>query len=346
MRTLLGWISAGLWAACIFSLSISAHAQTEITALGLTPQVGFTRDRYHQLAKVVAERFEGGATVKLLIDGQVGSEEVMAGALRRGRGQIGMMTIPGVCAAVPEMSVLMAPYLFDSYAEEDFVLDHFLRPLMDDLFAARGLTFIGFADSGWFNVFGRTPLAGPDAILKRRMRAAGGEASRLFLQAAGADVIELAFADLIPALQTGLVDGSVTTNVMFEAGNLIRDVKYATLTRHAVNPGVLMANKAWFDKLNKNNQELIRGAMEPMQEVRDGIRDEADQALKNSRAAGLIVHEPTAEERAAWKSKGLSTHSALIARLGGESQKIYDAILAGKKAYVETGAGRDATASR
>ncbi|MDX2144539.1 MAG: TRAP transporter substrate-binding protein [Rhodospirillaceae bacterium] len=323
-----------------------ARSQTEITVLGLTPQVGITRERYNHFAKIVPERFEGGATVKLLVDGQAGTEEAMAAGLRRGRGQFGMMTIPGVSVAVPEMAVLMAPYLFDSYAEEDFVLDKFLTPLMHDLFAARGLVFIGFSDSGFFNVFARAPLHAPGEAVNRRLRAAGGEASRLFLKAAGADVVEMPFADLIPALQTGLVDGTVTTNVMFEAANLIREVRHVTLTRHMVNPGVLMANKAWFDTLSPANQELIRTAMFPMQDIRDGVRGDGEKALKTLIPAGLIVHEPTTEQRAAWKRAGLSTHKDLIARLGGESQKLYDAMLAGKEAYAEAVAGREPTASR
>lgn len=322
--------------AFLFGLApVASQAITEITALGLTPQTGITRERYNHFAKIVTERFEGGASVKLLIDGQVGTEETMAAALRRGRAQFGMMTIPGASAAVPELSVLMAPYLFDSYAEEDFILDQFLTPLMDELLASRGLVFIGFADSGWFNLFSRTPIHAPPEAAKRRLRAAGGEASRLFLQAAGADVVEMAFADLIPALQTGMVDGTVTTSVMFEAANLIRDVHFATLTRHAVNPGVMMANKAWFDTLSPNNQTLIRTAMAPMQDIRDGVRNEAEQAIASLVPAGLIIHEPTPEERAAWAAAGRATHKDLIARLGGESQKIYDAIVAGKKAYAE-----------
>jgi TRAP-type C4-dicarboxylate transport system substrate-binding protein len=318
----------------------------EITVLGLTPQVGITRERYNHFAKVVPERFAGSATVKLLVDGQAGTEETMAQGLRRGRGQFGMMTLSGVSAAVPDMAVLMAPYLFDSHAEQDFVMDNFLAPLMPDLFGAHGLVFIGFADSGFFNLFAREPIHAPRDAVNRRLRAAGGEASRLFLQAAGADVVEMPFADLIPALQTGLVDGTVTTNVMFDAVNLIRDVRHATLTRHMVNPGVLMANKAWFDALIPANQELIRTAMLPMQDIRDGVRGDGDKAIQKLAGAGLVVHEPTAEDLEAWKRAGRSTHVELIARLGGDAQELYDAMLAGKKAYAETGAAREATVSR
>lgn len=332
------------------SLVTSAHADTDITVFGVMPQNGITRERFVQFSKVVQERYEGVAPgsvkVKLLLDGEAGSEEVMAAALRRGRGQVGTMTIPGASAAVPEMSVLMAPYLFDSFAEEDYVLDHHLAPLMDRLFARYGLTFIGFTDSGWFNLFGRKPLPSPDTIKNRRLRAAGGAASRLFLAAAGADVVEMSFADLLPAVQTGLVDGTITSTVMFEAVGLIRSINHVTMTRHAMNPGVIMANKAWFDKLSPNNQRVIRTAVGPFQDIRDGVRREADEALKKLLQQGLIVHEPTPAELESWRAKGISTHNDLIAQLGGDAQQIYDTIQTGKRAYADVVARRDANASR
>jgi TRAP-type C4-dicarboxylate transport system substrate-binding protein len=108
-----------------------------------------------------------------------------------------------------------------------------------------------------------------------------------------------------------------------------------------------MANKDWFDTLSPTNRALIRTAMGPLQDIRDGVRGDGERALQNLVPAGLIVHEPTAAERAAWKAAGQSTHAALIARLGGQAQMLYDAILAGKKAYAGTdGAAREAAVSR
>jgi TRAP-type C4-dicarboxylate transport system substrate-binding protein len=318
-----------------------ASARTEIVVVGLTSATGITRDRYNRLAERLPRAFEGGAAVTLMVDGQAGSEEAMAGALRRGRAHFGQLTIPGVAAAAPEMAVLMAPYLFDSFAEEDFVLDRFVAPLAAELLAARGLTLIGFSDSGWFVVFNRTALVAPEAAKGQRLRAAGGDASRLFLAAVGADVAELPFAELVPALQTGLVQGGVTNLVMYQAAGLVRVAPHVTLTRHAVNPGVSVANTAWFEALEPANQALIRAALGDHQELRDGVRRECDQALAALAAEGLVVHEPDAEELARWRAAGLSTHAELIRRLGGRSQELYEAIMAGKRAYAaETRASR------
>ena len=326
-----------LGAAALLALTIagSAAAEIEVIAVALTPPTGVTRDRFNDMAAIIAEKFEGGGRMTALLDGQAGSEEAMAAALRRGRVHVAQLTIPGIASAVPELSVLMAPYLFDSFAEEDFVLDRHVMPLASELFAARGLELFGFSDSGWFIAFTRDPLPGPDAAKGRRLRAAGGDASRLFLSAIGADVVEMPFADLIPALQTGLVQGGVTNVLMYEMANLVREAPYLIMTRHAVNPGANAANKAWFENLSPANQVLIRNGLGPMIDMRNGVRREMDQGIANLIKAGVQVHDPGQPELAVWKARGRATHAELIERIGGRAQDLYDAITAGKRAYAD-----------
>ncbi|MBM3514905.1 MAG: TRAP transporter substrate-binding protein [Alphaproteobacteria bacterium] len=311
----------------------AASAETEIIAVALTPPTGITRDRFNEMAATVAARFEGGARMTLMLDGQAGSEEAMAAALRRGRVHFSQLTIPGIASAVPELSILMAPYLFDSFEEEDFVLDNFIFPVAHRLFADRGLELFGFSDSGWFIAFSREPMPNPDAARNQRLRAAGGDASRLFLSAIGADVVEMAFAEVIPALQTGLVKGGVTNVMMYESASLWREAPHLIMTRHALNPGANSANKAWFDKLTPGNQKLIREGLGSMHQMRAGTRREMEQGLANLRAAGAKIYEPTPAELEQWRSMGIATHNELVRRIGGKSQELYDAAMAGKRAY-------------
>lgn len=322
-------------------VAFAVKAETEIVAVALTPPTGITRDRFVDLAAAVNTRFEGGGRMTLMLDGQAGTEESMAAALRRGRVHFAQLTIPGIASAVPELSVLMAPYLFDSFDEEDFIIDRYVMPVAAELLAARGLELFGFSDSGWFIAFARDPLPSPAVAKNRRMRAAGGEASRLFLSAIGADVVEMSFADLIPALQTGMVQGGVTNVLMYESANLVREAPHLIMTRHALNPGANAANKAWFDRLSPANQTLIRGGLGPMLEMRAGVRREMDQAIANLTRQGVKIYEPDPTELAEWRARGRSTHDELVARIGGRARDLYDAVIAGKKAYAEEAVRRD-----
>ena len=184
-------------------------------------------------------------TLTMLTGGQVGNEDNMLSSLRRGRVQMGIISIGALSALVPELSILSAPFLFESNEEADFVMDDSLFEPYADLLADRGLTLIKWEDGGWHNIYARHPLTTPDDFRNYRLRSSATDATRLFLSAFGADVVVLDFGDIVAALETGLVDGGVTTSVIYRVAGLFEEAPHYTLTRHAFSPGALIANKAW-----------------------------------------------------------------------------------------------------
>ncbi len=148
--------------------------------VALVKEQGPFMDSFFTFEENLERDFTGGIDVSLMIDGQVGTEETMMATLRRGRAQAAMLTVPGTATAVPEMALLMAPYLFDSFIEADFILDTVIAEPVRTLFADRGVHFIQWIDSGWHIVFARTPVRVPSDLDDIRMRAAGGEAARFF----------------------------------------------------------------------------------------------------------------------------------------------------------------------
>lgn len=314
----------------------AANAET-INIVSLVPGEGQLRDKFVATKVRLETSWQGDLNVSLLIDGQVGTEETMAASVRRGRSQISMLSTPGTSAAVPEMSLLMAPYLFDSFEEADFVLDNYIQDLTQRLFAEKNLHFIQWIDSGWFNVFSKTPIRTPGDAVDKRMRAAGGPAARVFLQEVGADVAQLPFADMVPGLQTGLLSGGATNTSMYRTVALYELAPYITLTRHGLNPGAVFANKAWFDKQPVANQSLVMEGIAPTAVVRSDVRNEGVEALSFSASKGATIITPTPTERAAWKAATANSHRILIDEIGGEAANLYDLIQAGRSAFAAEG---------
>ncbi|MBL4893910.1 MAG: TRAP transporter substrate-binding protein DctP, partial [Emcibacter sp.] len=145
--------------------------------------------------------------VKLLIRGEAGGEPVTMTNIRRNRLQFGGFTIGGASAVIPELSVLLSPYIFDSVEELDFVMDNFMLDLFQPLFAAKGLVLIRWVEVGWLNMYGRKPLLIPKDAAGYRLRSQASEASQAMMASLGGDLLQMPFHDLVPALQTGLVEG-------------------------------------------------------------------------------------------------------------------------------------------
>ena len=318
--------------ACICLLSGNALAE-DLVVVALAPAQGFFRDAFDALEANIEGSFADATDVVLLVRGEAGTEEVMVSALRRGRAQLGVSTIPGVYTAVPELGLLMAPYLFDSFAEADYVLDEFLAEPVAELLAARGLVFIQWFDSGWWNLFATRPIPTPEEGEGLRLRAASGDAAVAFLRAFGADVIPLPFAEIIPGLQTGLIDGGATNTAMYSAVEMYQHAPHLTLTRHAINPGVVLANQRWFERLPVARQALVRQAFLPSAVMRAGVRKEEQEALADIVARGLPPYEPTPAELASWRALAQPLHQELVERIGGESAALYARIRAGKAAF-------------
>ena len=323
---------------CVAGAVPKADAVPEIiTVLTLAPTKSGFRDRFLALKDVIERDFNGGAEVKLLIDGEAGTEETMISAIRRGRAQYAQLTVPGTSGAVPEVALLMAPYLFASAEEADFVLDRYVTAFMQEVFDEKGLAFLGWVESGWWNFFGKTPLIWPKDVENYRLRAAGGDATALYMQALNSDVVPLAFAEMIPALQTGLIAGGATNETMYGNMGIYRYAPHLTLTRHAINPGSILANKAWFEGLSPDNRNVIAGALGTAESLRHMVRSEACVSLAKAAADGAVIHQQTSEQRAAWSAPATAAQLDLVRQIGGRAQDLYDRIVAGKADFAGRG---------
>ena len=289
--------------------------------------------RWVQFEKNVEDTLGDRVALNLLTGGQVGTEDNMLSSIRRGRAQMGIISIGALAALVPELSLLVAPFLFESEDEADFVMDRYLFAPYAELLAARGLILAKWEDGGWHQLYARKPLRAPADLASYRLRSSATEATRLFLSEVDADVVVLDFGDIVAALDTGLVDGGVTTSVMYRVAGLYEEAPHFTLTRHAFAPGALLANKAWADATPPDVVEAVLAAQGTMADNRRLVRAEAVESEESLRAAGITIHELTDDERQAWVAAAEPVHRKLIDSIGGDAERMYAIAQEGKRAF-------------
>ena len=310
------------------------------TALGETFRVGALSspgDPFDVLWTRFADRVNqesgGRLTADLFVRGEIGGEEALMLAVRRGRIEVSIFTSSGLSAIIPEMALLMAPFMFSGLEEADFVFDHYLWEPMQALAAEKGLTVLGLADEGFLSLFSVSPLKTPQDVTGYRMRARQVPSSPLFLDALGADVVALTFPELIPALQTGLVQGAEAGEMTYASYGLAPVAPYYTLTGHAYSSGIYAANTAWFENLDKDLQAAVRRAIPSADEVRRMVRARNAADLEAAVERGVHVYQPSPAELAQWKAATRSVASELVRRIGGQADAFYNTINAGKAAY-------------
>lgn len=272
--------------------------------------------------------------VKLLIRGEGGGEPITMTNVRRNRMQFGGYTIGGASAVVPELSVLLSPYVFDNIEELDYVMDHHMLDAFQPLFAAKGLVLIRWVDVGWLNMFGKKPIKLPQDAKGYRLRSQASEAAQVMMGSLKGDLHHMEFQDVIPSLQTGLIEGGETNVVLYSVTGLSGEAPHYVLTEHAYDTGVIVANKKWFDGLSEETQQRVRSAFPSSDLARAGVRNMAGALIGMMRQKeDVTVYDLSDEEKQQWKAVTKDNYIKIIDEIGGQSQQIYDAMIKGREAY-------------
>lgn len=345
MRTLLGLLTAAiLLAGCGQPPDSDAPEGAQRFNVGGFMFAG-SSDEQHWLRFERYIREQAGDTLEpvMLIRGEAGPEESMLSELRRGRRiQVGGGSFQGLATIVPEIAVISAPFLFDSIAQVDFVMDEYLFEPYAEMFLAQGLVVLQYTDIGWVNIYAQKPIIEPDDARGYALRAASSLAALHFTESIGADSKSLAFTDIVPSLQTGLIRGGSTSVTMYTYGGVMSEARHLSMSRHSYDKGFVLANARWFATLSPHEQEILRTAFGGHDIVREVTRRMVAETLEALPAQGIEVHEWTDAQRARWVEQAWPQHGQLIRRIGGRAQEIYDLVLEGKQEFQRRQAAADA----
>ncbi len=288
---------------------------------------------FYDYAERLEAQSEGRLTPQLLIHGEGGPEEQILSGVRRGRIKVASLSSLVLSNILPELGYLGAPFLFDSKAEFDHVVDTVFFEVFTSLMAEKGLTILRWLDLGGQNIYANRPILWPQEAEGVRLRATQDIAARLFLESVGADVIYITSPETIPGLQTGLIDGGLTPTIAYTGTGLVPEAPHFMLTEHFFLGGFLLANTNWLDGLYEPDRRAVIDSFASTAGVRTIIAGMTATALANAGGEGFTAHVFTKDQRAAWKAASAGTHQRLIREIGGQTQAVADAINAGRTAY-------------
>ena len=291
-------------------------------------------DSWRRFEHRVNEAAYPGLELQMFVNSQLGTEETILANVRRGRVQYAGTSLHGMSSVVPELSVILSPYLFESYAEVDFVTDHYLTPVFTEMLAERGLTFLQWTEVGWNHIYCREPKLEPEEFRGVKMRASTAIAPQVFIETIGADNIPLPFDETLPALQTGLIQCGQSGAGQYLLSGIADEAPHYTLTGHAYDSGVQFANAQWYESLPTEARQVLVDALDVQQENRDLVREVIAAQEREWQEQGRVTFYPlTEEQKSRWREAAQGSHEKLLARIGGRAQEVYDLIQAGKAEF-------------
>lgn len=193
-------------AALLAALAPSAGAQVTIKLGTLAPQ-GST---WHDLLKELAVRWEkisnGQVKLRIYAGGAQGSEGDMVRKMGIGQLQAAAISNVGMHDVIPEPQVMSVPFLFDDEAQMECAFAK-LRPGLEGALERRGLVALQWSRVGAIHLFCDQARRTPAEMSSAKVWAWEGDPKSVeAFRAAGLHPVVLSATDIVPSLQTGMID--------------------------------------------------------------------------------------------------------------------------------------------
>ena len=309
------------------------HGLSMLFMATMSPIGSPSRFVYDRLLSTVEAETDGRYTIVPYFNGELGPEESYFNAMRRGRIHLSAISSQAVGTAVPEYSILRAPYLFESFEELSFVYSTNLLELMYTLFAEKNMVHLEWAANGWENIYSQKPIRVPEDVAGYRIRVPLEPNAALFFGTLEADVIQIPFTDIIPSLQTGLIDGGESTTLMYVQASLYTEAQFLTRTRHGFSLAVYAANKRWYDRLPKDVQTTFQSAYMKPEDAFPILSRQTEAMLSSLSDTDIRVLDLSSEQRARWRQATTKAVDQIIAQVGGRTADLYDLVMEGKREF-------------
>jgi tripartite ATP-independent transporter DctP family solute receptor len=256
----------GLIAAAAFGLMLTVGAQAQISEhtmrfATVNPADHPISQGMIKFAELVQAKSGGKITVKTFPGAVLGGDVQVLSAVQGGTIEFTSMNTGILQSQIKEFAVVDFPYLFNNNAEVDALMDGPFGKFLADKLPAKGLIGLGYFDLGFRNVTNsKRPITKLEDLSGLKLRVLQSPIYVDTFAALKANPVPMAFGEVYTALEQKTIDGQENPFTVIASNKLNEVQKYVSATRHIYNPqSVLMSKKAW-DKLSKQEQDIIVAA--------------------------------------------------------------------------------------
>jgi tripartite ATP-independent transporter DctP family solute receptor len=280
----------------------SAQAQDVTFRMGLGSSKPHPFNTAGELfAAKVDELSNGSMEIEIFPDRQLGDVKELTEGVRFGTVDMTISSSAAMADHIPGINALQLPFLVNGYGEfADLVVTPEGQALYKglDKSGAVALTIYEGGQRHFLTI--DKPVASMDDFKGLKTRVAPVKLHLDIFKALGTNPTPMAYGEVYTGLETHALD-AVETNISSIAAEKYSEVaKNVLLTGHYFWPGLLMVNKAKFDSLTPEQQDILRQAA--LQTVKPQIQalDDYDRDLMGTleKDAGVKFTEPTPEMRA------------------------------------------------
>ena len=211
------------------------------------------------LGQLLGERTGGRLGTKVYAGGQLGNERDTLEITTFGGLDLNRVNGAPLNSIEPLTIPICLPFIFTS-------VDHMRRTLDGDVgdevlasLARHGLIGLCFYDSGARSFYNsRGPINSPADMKGLKLRVPGSDLYIGMLRALGADPVPMPLDEVYQSLSQGVIDGAENNWPSLQSGRHYEAAPFYSLTEHLFTPEVLVMSKISWDKLSREDQQIMR----------------------------------------------------------------------------------------
>jgi TRAP-type C4-dicarboxylate transport system substrate-binding protein len=247
----------------------------------------------------------GAVLLTIYPDGTMGGESDMVQRMNFGQLQAGLLTAVGLADIEPGVSGLqLMPMTFRTLDEVDFIGQK-LEPLLEKRLETKGFVALFWSDTGWVRFFSKDKVIGPDDLRKTKLFVWAGSPAQVDLyRSVGLNPVPLETVDILPNLQTGLINAVPLPPTYALAGQV--DQSAPNMLDLAWTPlvGALVVTKKTWEAIPAETREAMRqDALAAGAKIKAEGRRESVESVEAMRKRGLTVNPLTPEAETQWRQE-------------------------------------------
>lgn len=250
-------------------------------------------------------------------DGKLGGETDTVGLMGLNSIQAAMLTAVGLSEIEAGVAGLQSiPMGFNSLAEVDYVGNK-LQPMLEGRLAQKGFVVLFWSDAGWVRFFGRKPFQRPEDLQSMKLFCWAGNPDQVEIyKATGFRAVPLETADILPSLQTGLIDAAPVPPAFALATQIDTRAPYMLELSYAPLVGACVIRKAAWERIPADMRtSLLEAAVAAGREIKSSARKESDEAVQAMMKRGLKVTPVPPDVEAEWRRSAEKTYPMIRGKL-------------------------------
>jgi TRAP-type transport system periplasmic protein len=249
--------------ALVMSLALppdTASAQDKTFVMKIsTPTINDVPDTFARNFGAAVEKDSGGRIkVEVYPASQLGSIPRQIEGTQFGAIQCEVVPPEFFVGLDERFEVMAAPGLVDSLVHgQKLAADPAVLKLMLSLGADKGLHGVGLFIAEPSSVVSRSPIRALADFKGKKLRIFASQFQSVAFERLGATPVAMTLGDVVPALQQGAIDGSVTGMGPITHMHFIDAAKFVTLTNQPAIFIIAEVNRKWYESLPTDLQQII-----------------------------------------------------------------------------------------